>query len=255
MTQPLGKFVWFELVSTDAKKAQAFYGEVLGWRVKDVPIGPTPYQMIAVGDHTVGGYTAPQGAGANVPPHWISHLLVDSADAAIGRVKQAGGTVLAGPIKVGELGTMVTIADPLGGALNLWQPANRDGGPAPAPTDGDFVWNELWTADVARSLAFYRAIGGYTVEAMEMGGPEPYHVLASGGERRGGVMKSPKAGVPQMWLPYVRVASADRTVERAGKLGAEIVAAPADIPGVGRYAIFKDTVGAVLGIIQPPSAA
>src|SRR2546422_7593356 len=25
-----GKFVWFELVSRDAKKAQAFYGEVLG---------------------------------------------------------------------------------------------------------------------------------------------------------------------------------------------------------------------------------
>ena len=25
-----GKFVWFELVSSDAKKAQAFYGEVLG---------------------------------------------------------------------------------------------------------------------------------------------------------------------------------------------------------------------------------
>jgi predicted enzyme related to lactoylglutathione lyase len=28
-----GKFVWFELISRDAKKAQAFYGEVLGWKV------------------------------------------------------------------------------------------------------------------------------------------------------------------------------------------------------------------------------
>lgn len=252
-TQPLGKFVWFELVSPDAKKAQAFYGEVLGWRVKDVPMGPTPYQMIAVGDHTVGGYTAPQAA--NVPPHWISHLLVDSADAAIGRVKKAGGTVLAGPIKVGEFGTMVAVADPLGGALNLWQPAKGDGDAAAKPADGHFVWNELWTADVAASLAFYQAIGGYTVETMQMGGPDAYNILKSGGESRGGVMKSTKPGVPQMWLPYVQVANTDRTVERAKKLGAEIIAAPADIPGVGRYAIFKDTVGAVLGIIQQSSAA
>src|SRR5713226_963425 len=33
-----GKFVWFELASSDAKKAQAFYGEVLGWKVKPFPM-------------------------------------------------------------------------------------------------------------------------------------------------------------------------------------------------------------------------
>lgn len=251
MTLPLGKFVWFEHVSTDAKKAQAFYGEVLGWRVQDVPMGPTPYQMIAVGDKTVGGYTAPQGPAGTVPPHWISHLLVDNADAAVARVKAAGGTLRAGPMKIGEFGTMAAVTDPLGGGLNLWQPAKADDGAQAKPADGHFIWNELWTDDVAASLAFYRAVGGYTVEAMEMGGPEPYNVLKSGGERRGGIMKSPKPGVPQMWLPYVQVASTDKTVERVKKLGGEIIAAPADIPGVGRYAIVKDTVGAVLGIIQP----
>ena len=34
-----GKFVWFEHASKDAKKAQAFYGEVLGWKVKPFPMG------------------------------------------------------------------------------------------------------------------------------------------------------------------------------------------------------------------------
>ena len=34
-----GKFVWFEHVSQDANKAQEFYGEVLGWKVRPFPRG------------------------------------------------------------------------------------------------------------------------------------------------------------------------------------------------------------------------
>ena len=34
-----GKFVWFELVTKDAKRAQAFYGDVLGWKVSAFPDG------------------------------------------------------------------------------------------------------------------------------------------------------------------------------------------------------------------------
>jgi predicted enzyme related to lactoylglutathione lyase len=65
-------------------------------------------------------------------------------------------------------------------------------------------------------------------------------------------MKAPMPGVPQMWLPYVQVANADKTAERARKLGGDLVAPPSDVPGVGRFAIFKDSLGATLGILQPP---
>jgi uncharacterized protein len=37
-----GKFVWFEHVSKDAQKAQEFYGEVLGWKVKPFPMATSP---------------------------------------------------------------------------------------------------------------------------------------------------------------------------------------------------------------------
>src|SRR5262245_10562377 len=40
-----GKFAWYELVTRDAKKAQAFYGEVLGWRVQGFPLGNFTYEM------------------------------------------------------------------------------------------------------------------------------------------------------------------------------------------------------------------
>jgi predicted enzyme related to lactoylglutathione lyase len=250
MTTSLGKFVWFDHVSTSPKQAQAFYGEVFGWRVQDVPMGPVPYQMIAVGDTTVGGY-APPPADARIPAHWIASLQVANADEAVGKVTRAGGAVHLPPTKMGEFGTMASVADPLGGALNLWQPAKADDAAEKKPADGHFVWNELWATDVDRSLAFYKAIGGYTVDAMDMGPMGTYHVLKNGDESRAGIMKSDVPGVPQMWLPYVQVAKADTTVERAKKAGAEIVVPPSDIPGIGRFAVFKDPTGAALGILQP----
>ena len=44
-----GKFVWFEHVSRDGKKAQAFYGEVLGWKVEPFPMSDVTYDMIHAG--------------------------------------------------------------------------------------------------------------------------------------------------------------------------------------------------------------
>ena len=251
MTTQFGKFVWFEYVSSDAKKAQGFYGEVFGWRVQDVPTGPMPYQMIAVGDKTVGGYT--DAPDPKIPPHWRSHLHVASAEKSVAAVKQAGGAVILAPIKMGEYGTMALVTDPLGGALALWQSTKPDE-TGDKPADGHFVWNELWTHDPARSIAFYKAIAGYAVEAKEMAGMGTYNLFSVGGEPIAGALKSPMPDVPQMWLPYVQVASADKTIERAKKLGAEIVVPATDVPEVGRFAIFKDTLGGVLGIIQQPKA-
>jgi hypothetical protein len=41
-----GKFVWFEHVSRDARKAQAFHGEVLGWKTQGFPMGEATYEMV-----------------------------------------------------------------------------------------------------------------------------------------------------------------------------------------------------------------
>ena len=49
-----GKFVWFELVSKEPKKAQAFYRDVLGWKVQAFPMGDQTYEMIYAGDTMIG---------------------------------------------------------------------------------------------------------------------------------------------------------------------------------------------------------
>ena len=250
MTTPTGRFVWFEYLSHDAQKAQGFFGEVFGWKTKGMPI-PTggEYAMIAVGDETIGGYP-PAMPGQPAHAHWISHLQVADARATAEKIKSLGGKVLSPPNDMG-LGTHAIVADPLGGVFALWQPAKADGTGDFRGKPGTFCWNELFTEDPAKSVAFYQAIGGFEVKAQEMPGMGTYHVLESDGKPRAGILKSPMPGIPQSWMPYVQVESADATHDKAKRLGADVKVPPMDVPGVGRFAIVTDSQGAAIGILQP----
>src|SRR5262249_26773831 len=90
-----GKFVWFELVSRDAKEAQAFYGAVLGWKTLPFPMGDATYEMICAGDTPdtmIGGYAAP--TSDRQPSHWISYLSVEDVDATAKAATASGGRVI-----------------------------------------------------------------------------------------------------------------------------------------------------------------
>ena len=249
MTFPSGRFVWFEYVAKDLNKAQAFFGELFNWKTKGVEVPGGEYKMISAGEHEIGGYMAtPQGAPAEA--HWLSSLQVESASETVEAIKTAGGKVLKAPARMGDMGTYALVKDPLGGVFALWQPDKPSPGEYKG-VPGTFVWNELYTDDVDRSLAFYEKIGGFVDAPMDMGPSGTYHVLNSDGKGRAGIMKSPMPGIPQVWMPYVQVASADQTAAKAKKLGAELKVPPADIPNVGRFAILTDPLGATLGILEP----
>lgn len=244
------KFCWFEYVSkpTETAKAQAFYGELFNWKTKDVPLGGDTYQMVAIGDETIGGYSPQAGV-----PHtaWLSHLLVGDVAKSVAQVTELGGSVKMPPMAIPGMGTMAVVADPKGGVFSLWQADKPD--PASGEflgTPGSWCWNELFTDDVGASVAFYAAIGGFAARPMEIPGVA-YQVLSTGGHDRGGVMQSPMPGIPQHWLPYVQVANAAHTVERAKRLGATVTAPPTTIPNVGTIAVFADPLGAAFGILQP----
>jgi len=241
-----GKFVWFELVTRDAKKAQAFYGEVLGWKVTAFPMGDSTYEMITAGEATIGGYaTADKGTA----PHWTSYLSVKDIDAAIARVKAEGGKVLEAVKDVPTVGRMVKIADPTGATLNLYQTAQSDEPDAPWKA-GLFNWNELHTSDPARAVRFYKDALGYTSKDMDMGPAGTYHVLEQSGGMRAGVLKA-QGDAPTMWLPYVAVDDCDATSARAARLGGKVLSPPEDIPNIGRFAILADDAGAVFAVIRP----
>jgi predicted enzyme related to lactoylglutathione lyase len=243
-----GKFVWFELVSRDPKKAQAFYDEVLGWKVQAFPMGAFTYEMITVGDTMIGRYAPLQSD--REPTHWLSCVSVEDVDAAANAATANGGKLVEAPSDIPGVGRRARIADPQGAELYLFKHAMGDPPDAPAPPGG-FFWNELHTTDPTKALAFYEKVVGFSHRSMDMGPGGMYHILSKGGADRGGVTSHLSAGVPPHWLPYVSVDDTDATLARAKKLGATIPIGPEDIPGIGRFGILEDPTGALLAIMKP----
>jgi len=243
-----GKFVWFELVTGEPKKAQAFYAEVLGWRTQAFPMGTDAYEMIYAGDTMLGGYATPS---RDEPSQWMSYVSVDDVDAATKVASTNGGRIVKPPSDIPTVGRMARIADPQGAEICLFK--NADGDPADLPTApaGTFFWNELHTPDPIKALAFYEAVVGYAHRSMDMGPGGTYHIISKGGADRGGVTSHLSPGLPPHWLPYVSVDDVDAAIARAKKLGARIPVGPEDIPGVGRFGVFRDPTGALLALMKP----
>lgn len=243
-----GKFVWFELVSKDAKKAQAFYGEVLGWKVQSFPMGDLTYEMIYAGDTMIGGYAAPMSD--RQPSHWISYVSVDDVDAAAKAAAANGGKVVDAPHDIPGVGRTVRIADPLGAEICPFKSTTGDPADEEA-SQGRFFWTELHTTDPAKALAFYEKVVGFSHRSMDMGPGGTYHIVGKGGVDRGGVTSQLPPGAKPHWLPYVFVDDADATIGKARKLGATIQLGPEDIPGIGRFGVIADPSGAVLAVMKP----
>ncbi len=242
-----GKFVWFEHLSADVPAARRFYEALFGWHTEAMPMGARTYSMIMNGGNAIGGYFS---APAGVPPNWLGYLSVDDVDASHRAALAAGASERMAPTNIGEVGRSSVIADPTGAVLALWKSARGDAPDAAQAAMGAFCWNELTTGDEIKALAFYERVFGYGHDTMDMGPMGSYYILKTGTTGRAGLMRTPAGGPPPMWLPYVAVADVDACAARAATLGAQVMKPPQDIPGVGRFAILLDPLGAAIAVIK-----
>lgn len=245
-----GKFVWFEHVSADPAKAQAFYGSLCGWTVQSMPMGAQSYDMILCGEQAIGGW---RSADKGVAAHWASYLSVPDVDASTQASAAAGARVLMPPTTFGDVGRAAVIQDPSGAMVSLWRGAQDDPPDAASTPYGGWFWNELWSTDVKAATAFYQKALGYTIDTMDMGPQGTYYILKDGiGAMRAGAMQQPPdAPMPSFWLPYIHVPDCDAAAARATQLGAlKIVVPPTDIPDIGRFAVVIDPLGAPIALIK-----
>ncbi|MEJ7809539.1 MAG: VOC family protein [Gemmatimonadaceae bacterium] len=122
------------------------------------------------------------------------------------------------------------------------------------PTAGRFVWHDIMTTDVAKSVEFYTQLFGWTTQEMDMGAMGTYTMLYTGETGVGGVVPlDAKAGVPSHWIGYAMVSDVDAACARAASLGGKACVPPFDIPGVGRTAVLEDPGGAVISPFTPSS--
>lgn len=244
-----GAWCWHDLMTTDVEGAIAFYGDLLGWTVKAVPIGDTTYNMIHADGMGIGGF-APVDPSMGVAPHWIGYVTTDDVDAAARRAASHGGAVEVPAMDIPGVGRFAIVTDPGGARFAPFASAHGAAGETPtAVGPGQFCWNELMADDVPGSCAFYGEVLGWTAREQDMGELGPYHILSSGQVDRAGLMVRPSdAPHGSMWTHFAMVADLDAAFERTGELGGMQFVPPTPIPGHGRFAIIADPQGAVIGL-------
>jgi predicted enzyme related to lactoylglutathione lyase len=243
-----GTFCWTDLTTTDQQAAKSFYGGLFGWEAEDMPVGEGVfYSMQRLRGRDVAAISPQpqQQRDAGVPPTWNSYVSVESADAAVERAKELGGTVHAPAFDVMEAGRMGVIQDPQGAYFMVWQPREHFGA-ALVNEPGALVWNELNTTDPDGAEPFYSGLFGWRIEPFE-GSPEPYLSIKNGDSNNGGIRGLSQPGVPPHWLVYFGVEDIDASIATVERLGGSNMAGPIDIQ-IAKIAVVSDPQGAFFAL-------
>jgi uncharacterized protein len=117
---PEGVFVWDELGTTDADGAQRFYEEVFGWTTSDMGPDYGGYRVFNRGETGIAGVmTLPDNSGQ---PRWQPYVAVEDPDAIAAKAAELGGSVLAEPMDVPEVGRLAVLTDPQGASFGIINP-------------------------------------------------------------------------------------------------------------------------------------
>jgi uncharacterized protein len=255
MSNVQGKFVWYDLMTSDSKAAESFYRSVIGWDAKDSGLADRSYTLVSVGPAMVGGLMPiPDAARAmGARPCWNGYIAVDDVDAYAARVKAAGGAIHRAPEDIPEVGRFSVLADPQGAAFNLFK-GNSDQEPVPAApgTPGHIGWHELHAGDGKSAFTFYSGLFGWTkAEAVDMGEMGIYQTFATGGPAVGGMMtKMPQTPAP-FWLYYFNVDAVEAAMARVKDKGGQIIHGPMQVPGGSWIAHCLDPQGAIFAMVGP----
>ena len=241
---------WVDLASGDAAASREFYGTLFGWHVE---VNPDPqyggYALAKIGGKDAAGIGPKMDP--NGPTAWNLYIGTDDIDALAKRVAAAGGTVVMGPMDVGEQGRMAVFQDPIGAFISAWQGTRMGGFETDAANS--FGWAELNAHGVDGALPFYESVFGWGTRTSEMGaGDPPYTEFLRDGISVAGAFEMNEmipAEVPSYWQIYFSVVDVDASYRKALELGAKEIVAPRSMPG-GRFAIVTDPEGATFGLLR-----
>ncbi len=250
-----GKFVWFDLLTNDAKAAETYYSGLFGWTFETLKDHEPPYRIIRQAGAPIGGLVDMTKRKQDLPEStWLGYVSVADVDATAAAFKEKGGAVLKAPFDVAKLARAAVVTDPQRALLGLIRIAKGDPVDTP-PADGRFLWIEHMAKDVPAAMTFYRDVLGYEAKPLDAGvaGVDfAYYALGKGGKNRAGLYQTPWKELNSNWLPYVRVADAGAAAEKAKSLGGRVVLAPRPDVRDGSLAIVVDPTGAALALQKFP---
>ncbi len=264
MTSPNVPFIWYELMTSDAAAATAFYGAVVGWTIHSPEAGsPVEYRMITRSDGGGQGgvlQLTPEMQAEGAHPAWVPYFHVADIDGAITAILADDGRQLAPRMDIPE-GSFAMVTDPLGTPFYLMKPNP----PADRPNAGSDVfdvtkpqhvrWNELASPDLEAAKAFYARHFGVTfTRSMPMGELGDYCFMDDGEIGLGAIMHRYDPAMSPLWTMYFGVPDIDTACTAITAGGGTMVRGPHPIPGGEFSAVAADPQGAVFGVVGPKGA-
>ena len=257
---PVGAFIWYELMTSDANAAARFYGDVVGWTIAPEadPNTDIDYRMLGRDD---GGHAggmlqlSPEMQHHGAHPIWLPYFHVADVDAAIAAMVADGAHVIM-PAVDHEVGRFAMLSDPQGVAFYLMKPIPPSGMAGMASdvfapnTVQHTAWNELASPDLAGAKTFYGKHCGFEFnETMPMGPMGDYCFIDHGGMRVGAIMQRHDESMPAQWVMYFRVPNVNtaRAAIEAG--GGKVTNGPHEVPGGDHVVIALDPQGAKFGVV------
>ncbi len=118
-----GTMIGFDLTVPDAESVRDFYAAVVGWE-------PEPFDMGGYADYfmkvpgcgaTVAGIVHARGENADLPPQWLTYIVVEDLEASLQRCTDRGGTQVTGVKDAAGEQRYCVIQDPAGAYLALME--------------------------------------------------------------------------------------------------------------------------------------
>src|SRR5262245_49193156 len=247
MVNAHGRFVWYELMTTDMEAAKTFYADVVGWGTQDASMPGTAYTLFTAGGTSVSGLMdLPEDARkSGLRPSWLGYVGVSDVDSAADRIKELGGAVHVPPKDIPNISRLSVAVDPQSATIALlkWldggqQASAKQAAPtkeaSPEPdTPGRVGWHELLAADWEQAWAFYGELFGWQKAEAHIGADGTYQAFSAAGQTIGGMCTKPPAAPVPFWLYYFNVGDIDLAAKRVKAGGGTILNGPFDVPHAG----------------------
>jgi len=265
MPDPVGSFIWYELMTTEPEAASEFYGAVVGWRIAKhsddrSAADAMDYRMIVRDDGGMAGGVlklteAMTSGGAQ--PCWMPYFYVPDVDAKAAEIEAEGGKAFmpAFDLPVGRIAMML---DPQGVPIYLMNPVPPAGAPADPRSDvfdenalQRVRWNELASKDQEGSMAFYAKHFGFEFnDKMPMGDMGDYCFISHGNKTLGAIMRKNWDNAV-LWDFYFGVPSVTAAKQAIESHGGTVLSGPMVVPGDDWIVFGTDPQGARFGVVGP----
>jgi hypothetical protein len=245
-----GKFIGFDLASPALSEQMDFYRSVFGWSYRAPSPSEDGYVLVLNDGRPIGGmfgYDPPQGEQDGAV--WLCLMSVSNVDDAVRAAEANGGTLELGPADVPRRGRHALLRDPAGAVFGVLRSDSGDPPDAEVPIGG-FIWVDLFARDPGSMSSFYTALAPYETETRPVTDNVVRLLLNAHGMPRAGIVPVDEEANRSAWVPYVRVADVEATLERVVQGGGFAIIVPDKAILDGKVAVFVDPNGAVTGIVE-----